>query len=69
MQARDEIRNYALKNVHFFDSLELFEKAVVTFGELLPPIDSPTAKDPHYLYLCRGAAKWVWERKDTVRII
>lgn len=60
------IRNYALASVHDFESFELFEAAVIAFGESLPPMISPTAKDPHYRYLCRGSAKWVWERKDTV---
>ena len=66
---KEKIRSHALKTVHSFDSFESFEDSVVAFGESLPPIDSPTAKDPHYRYLCRGAARWVWERKDTVYIL
>lgn len=61
------IRNYALTSVHDFEPFELFEAAVIAFGESLPPIIFPTAKDPYYRYVCRGSAKWVWERKDTVR--
>lgn len=60
------IRNQALRTVHEFETFELFEAAMISFGKLFPPLKSPTAKDPHYRYLCRGAARWIWERKDSV---
>ncbi|MCD2147532.1 hypothetical protein [Gordonia paraffinivorans] len=62
----DVIRTHALKTVHDFETLDEFEEAMIAFGETLPPITSPTAKDPHYFYLCRGAARWVWERRAEV---
>lgn len=62
----DAIRTHALKTVHDYETLAEFEAAMIDFGRTLPPITSPTAKDPHYRYLCRGAARWVWERRSEV---
>jgi len=60
------IRNHALKTVHDHKDLDSFTEAMVAFGRTLPPIASPTAKDPHYSGLCRGSARWAWERRDTI---
>lgn len=62
----NEIRKHAFKTVHDFDDFDRFEAEMITFGESLPPIDSPTAKDPHYPSSCKQTADWAWERKDTI---
>lgn len=59
------IRNQALKTVHDYNTLDDFEAAMIEFGRTLP-IVYPNSKDPHHFYMCRGAARWVWERRDTV---
>jgi len=64
---KDRIRAQALRTCESYANLADFEAAMIAFGESLPPISSPTAKDPHHMYLCRGAARWVWEIRERER--
>lgn len=62
----NQIRRHAFQTIHFFDDYDQFEAEMITFGESLPPVESPTAKDPHYRFGCRSTARWAWQRRDTI---
>ena len=63
----DYIRIHAFQVIHDYEDYDKFEAEMVRFGiEELTPIDSPTAKDPHYSGSCKSCARWAWERKDTI---
>lgn len=62
----DYIRTHAFKTIHDFEDFDAFEAEMIAFGQSLSPLDSPTAHDPHYRELCKGAAAWAWEGKNTI---